>query len=54
MRFPESEPFLLSLVQRHRGQSEGIKIIWKEAKAVSLTGEKAVPLPVGTGTLQKQ
>jgi len=51
--FPESKPLLQSLVERHRGQSEGIKIIWEEAKAVFLTREKAVPLPAGTGTLPK-
>lgn len=44
VRFPKSEPFLLSFVEQHREHSEGIIIIWDGAKAVFLTGEKAVPL----------
>lgn len=49
VRFPKSELSLLSFVEQHREQGEGIKIIWDGAKAVFPTGEKVVPLP-----LQKQ
>lgn len=46
VRFPKSEPFLLFFIEQHREQSEGIT--WDGAKAVFLTGKKAVHLTVHT------